>query len=97
MAKVNFNKVLKDCFGKDIVVNGEPQNLKEAVCIRLFSAGEGFSDEEKWNAYKVMNRIAASDGTVEIEDKESVLIKKICGRTLTAGSYGQLVDALTGE
>lgn len=97
MAKVNFNKVLKDCFGKDIEVNGEKQSLKEAVCIRLFSAGEGLTDEEKWNAYKLMNRIAASDGTIDIEDKESVLIKKICGHTLTAGSYGQLVDALTGE
>lgn len=97
MAKVNFNKTLRDCFGNEIESNGKKQSIKEVVCIRLFSASDGFTEEEKYNAYRLMNRIAASDGAVEIEDKDSVLIKKICEKSLTAGAWGQLVDILKGE
>lgn len=99
MVKVNFNTNLKDCFGKDIVSieTGEVQTIKDMVCVKLFSAGEGLTEEEKTKAYLLMLRIANSQEEIAIEDRESVLIKKICEKQLTVGAWGQLVSLLNGD
>ena len=97
--KVDFNKAIKDFKGKEVKnpETNEVQTLKDVVCIRLFSAGDNLSAEEKYEAYKLMVKISPSKSAVEIEDKDSVLIKKICEKSLTAGAYGQLVELLKGE
>lgn len=97
--KVNFNKSFKDY--REIVVEdpktGEVQSLKDIICARLFSAGENLSADEKYEAYKLMVRINPSKAAIEIEDKESILIKKVCEKSLTAGAYGQIVELLNGK
>lgn len=96
--RVNFNRPFKGYDGKDIEdENGGKQLIREAVCARLYTSSEGLSPDEKYEAYKLMARIASSDGEIDIEDRESLLIKKICESTLTAGGYGQIVELLNGR
>lgn len=92
--EVDFNKTFKNYKGEDATEKEQTITIKDAVCQRLYLSGEGITPDEKYEAYKLMLRIVPSDGAVEIKDKESVLIKKICDKTLTAGAYGQLVDLL---
>ena len=96
--KVDFNKAIKDYQGNDMKnpETKEAQSFKDVICARLFSAGD-LSAEEKYDAYKLMVRISPSKAAIEIEDKESVLIKKVCEKTLTAGAYGQVVELLKGK
>lgn len=97
--KVNFNVSFKDYQGEDVKDpnTGKVQYLKDLICAHLFSSGENLSAEEKYEAYKLMVRISPSLNAIEIEDKESVLIKKVCEKKLTAGAYGQVVELLKGE
>lgn len=98
MVKINFNVNLKDPFGKDVAnpKTGEVESFKEFLCTKLFNGGEGLTDDEKAKAFLIMMRIADSKEAVAIEDFESVLIKKICGRQMTVGTFGQLVNLLNG-
>lgn len=97
--KVNFNKTFKDYQGIEIEDpnTGKAQSLKDIICARLFSAGENISADEKYEAYKLMVRISPSRAAIEIEDKDSILIKKVCEKGLTAGAYGQIVELLNGK
>ena len=78
---------MKDEFGK-------VQIIKDIVCARLYSSGDEMNEDEKYESYKLMTRINAADGDMDISDKESVLIKKCCNKTLTAGAFGQIFDLL---
>ena len=78
---------MKDEFGK-------VQVIKDIVCARLYSSGDDLNEDEKYESYKLMTRINAADGDMDISDKESILIKKCCNRTLTAGAFGQIFDLL---
>lgn len=78
---------MKDEFGK-------VQVIKDIVCARLYSSGDEMNEDEKYESYKLMTRINAADGDMDISDKESVLIKKCCNKTLTAGAFGQIFDLL---
>lgn len=78
---------MKDEFGK-------VQVIKDVVCARLYSSGDEMNEDEKYESYKLMTRINAADGDMDISDKESVLIKKCCNKTLTAGAFGQIFDLL---
>lgn len=95
--KVDFNKSVTDFYGKPLIDNGSVKTIKEVVCSRLYLGGDGLSSDEKYQAYKTMTKIAAADGAVDIEDKESILIKKVCESSLTVGAYGQIVDLLNGN
>lgn len=97
--KVNFNVSFKDYQGKEVEnpKTGEIQSLKDLICAQLFSSGENLSAEEKYEAYKLMVRISPSNEAIEIEDKDSVLIKRVCEKALTVGAYGQVVELLKGE
>lgn len=96
--KVNFNTPLKTFRGEDMKdESGNTQNIKDLVCARLYASGEDMSQEEKFEAYKLMTRINAADNEVDICDKESVLIKKCCERSLTTGAFGQIYQLLNGE
>ena len=93
--KVNFNKPLKTFRGDDMKDEfGKVQVIKDLVCARLYSSGDEMNEDEKYESYKLMTRINAADGDMDISDKESVLIKKCCNKTLTAGAFGQIFDLL---
>lgn len=93
--KVNFNKPLKTFRGEDMKDElGKVQIIKDIVCARLYSSGDEMNEDEKYESYKLMTRINAADGDMDISDKESVLIKKCCNKTLTAGAFGQIFDLL---
>ena len=93
--KVNFNKPLKTFRGEDMKDEfGKVQVIKDIVCARLYSSGDEMNEDEKYESYKQMTRINAADGDMDISDKESILIKKCCNRTLTAGAFGQIFDLL---
>ena len=68
--------------------------IKDVVCSRLYSSGDDMNEDEKYELYKLMTRINAADGEIDISDKESILIKKCCNRTLTAGAFGQIFELL---
>lgn len=78
---------MKDEFGK-------VQVIKDIVCARLYSSGDEMNEDEKYESYKLMTRINAADGDMDISDKESLLIKKCCNKTLTAGAFGQIFELL---
>ena len=78
---------MKDEFGK-------VQIIKDIVCARLYSSGGEMNEDEKYESYKLMTRINAADGDMDISDKESLLIKKCCNKTLTAGAFGQIFELL---
>lgn len=93
--KVDFNKPLKDFRGEDMKDEfGEVQNIKDIVCARLYSSGKDMSIDDKFEAYKLMKRIEASNSDVDINDRESLLIKECCNNTLTAGAFGQIFELL---
>lgn len=93
--KVNFNKPLKTFKGEDMKDElGKVQIIKDIVCARLYSSGDDMNQDEKFEAYNLMTRINASEGEMDISDKESVLIKKCCDKTLTAGAFGQIFNIL---
>nr|DAL67126.1 MAG TPA: hypothetical protein [Bacteriophage sp.]DAL84139.1 MAG TPA: hypothetical protein [Caudoviricetes sp.] len=93
--KVNFNKPLKTFRGEDMKDEfGKVQVIKDIVCARLYSSGDEMNEDEKYESYKLMTRINAADGDMDISDKESLLIKKCCNKTLTAGAFGQIFELL---
>ena len=93
--KVNFNKPLKTVRGEDMKDEfGKVQIIKDIVCARLYSSGDDMNQDEKFEAYNLMTRINAAEGELDISDKESVLIKKCCDKTLTAGAFGQIFNIL---
>lgn len=95
--KVDFNVKAKDFQGNILKDNGNEIVMKDMVGKYLYSCGEGFSADEKYEAYKLMQKIMASDGIIELEDKDSILIKKACEKFLSAGGYGQIVELLKGK
>ena len=93
--KVNFNKPLKTFKGEDMKDEfGKVQIIKDIVCARLYSSGDEMNEDEKYESYKLMTRINAADGDMDISDKESLLIKECCNNTLTAGAFGQIFELL---
>lgn len=95
--KVNFKKALVDFKGQPIKdEKGNEQLASDVICSRLFGAGEGFTSDEKYEAFKLMQKISSNE-EVDIIDKESILIKKVCDKQLNAGAYGQIVELLNGN
>ena len=94
---VNFEIEEKDFQGNALKENGKGIIMKDLVCKYLYSCGDGFSADEKYEAYKLLQKINASKGTVDIEDKESLLIKRACEKFLSAGGYGQICELLNGK
>ena len=93
--KCNFNTILVDAKGNPVVQDGEPLTSKTIICPILFSAGEGYTQEEKYKAYRIMRKIEDTD-EVELTSEEVTLIKKIIAPQLSVGAYGQIVEILEG-
>lgn len=87
--KVNFNQSFKDYKGEET-----KQIIKETVCKCLYAAGEGFSADEKFKAYKLNLLIIPAAAEVEISTEDAALIKRICERSLSAGGYGQIAELI---
>lgn len=94
---VNFNNKILSFNGQPLKQNGTDMDFHTIVCQMLYTAGEKYTAEEKYRAYKIMQRIEADPEHVEINNEDAVLIKRIVGETLTAGAYGQLADLLDGK
>ena len=86
--KVDFNRQFTDFHGK--AMEGEANNIREAVCASLFSYnGKG---DEKYKAYKLMRKIADGGGVADITAEEATLVKNACAERYNAGAYGQIVE-----
>lgn len=94
---VNFNTKIKSYNGQPLKQNGAEVDFRTIVCQMLYTAGEKYNAEEKYKAYKIMQRIESNPEHVEVGSDDAVLIKRIVGDTLTAGAYGQLADILDGK
>ncbi len=93
--KVNFNVNLVDFFGRELQSpTGEKLSLKEELLKILFSFGSNgaFSNEEKYEAYKIGRKISA--GKQDFTAEELAFIKTNAGKGMTAGAYGQLCDVI---
>lgn len=87
--------------------NGQPLTRKEGdkdvhvmihdiVSQALFdiSTGVSLTPDEKYQAFRVSQKICSKPESVELEAKDIVLIKKIIAPSFSAGVYGQIVDLL---
>lgn len=78
--------------------NGEEIQMQDEVCLHLFNAnqlkGVPLSDEQKYRAYSLCMRISENPESVEMTTEDGTLIKGICYEKMSAGAYGQVVDAI---
>jgi hypothetical protein len=92
--KLNFNKRFLDAKG-----NETQEVISEVLQQILYSAGANekiaLNPDEKYSAYKLMQRLAP-DSEVELTIEEASFLKKLAGAVLMAGAYGQIHDLLEG-
>lgn len=97
--KVNFNRPIVGFDRKPLQKkSGEEIRMDEEVCLHLYNAntmkGVPLSDEQKYKAYSLCMRISDNPSSIEITTEEGTLIKGICHEKMSAGAYGQVVDAI---
>ena len=61
------------------------------------STSAGLSPSEKYQAFKISQRIVANPEAVDLESADVVLIRKVIAPSFSAGVYGQIVDLLEGK
>lgn len=98
LMKVNFDKNVKTYKGDDMIdsATNAPLSMRDYVCGCLFLCPETFSADDKYAAWKILNKVKRG-GETDISSEEASLIKKICAPRSTGGIYGQLVDAIEGK
>ena len=94
--KVNLNQALLSVEGKPMVQNGKEVVVAGLVRQMLYATGEGYTNEEKLNAFDIMCRIGQNSSEVELSSNDIVLIKRIIGSAMVAGAYGQVTKILEG-
>jgi len=98
--KVNFNKSFKDYKGEEIVKDGKKQMINDLLAQCLFT-GEGIErtgnaekdNKNKFDAYKLCQRLITVQGAIEISSEEAVIIKQVAAN-LNAGGYAQIVELI---
>ena len=105
--KVNFEVAVKDFQGqpvKETIKNEKDGTVEEKILLMedligkyLYACGDGWSADKKYEAYKLLRKINAAKGGIEIIDKESLLIKEACEKFLSSGAYGQVCELLNGK
>lgn len=50
--------------------------------------------EQKYEAYRLCQRITATPEKVELTAEDAAFLKRVCGEQLSAGAYGQVCDIL---
>lgn len=58
------------------------------------STSAGLSPDEKYQAFKISQRVAADPEHVKLESPDIVLIRKVIAPVFSAGVYGQIIDLL---
>lgn len=84
--KVNFNRKFKDFDGSE----KEGETIAMTVAKSLFYYGNTDDMDTKFRAYLLSQKVAHATGDVEITVEEAAFIKEVCGKSLTAGGYGQV-------
>ncbi len=90
----NGEELTENVNGKKVTV------LMSTVVARAMfevSTSAGLTPEEKYQAFKISQRIAAKPDSVELESADIVLIRKVITPSFSAGVYGQIVDLLEGK
>lgn len=86
--KVNFNKRFRDYNGVEI--KGETIGMTVAKSLFNHGGAEAVDADTKFRAYLLSQKIAQAMGDVDITVEDAALIKEVCGKSLTAGGYGQV-------
>jgi hypothetical protein len=91
--KVNFNRKFKNFKGQE---TGELiyDKIAEALFLGGANAELPISNENKYKAYKLSQKLIAGKGEVEITSEEATLIKEITANYLVAGAYGQIEEII---
>nr|DAJ04724.1 MAG TPA: hypothetical protein [Caudoviricetes sp.] len=90
--KVNLNKQFKDFKGEEL--KGESIAYSVAEALFFYGKDKPVSNDDKFKAYCISQKIIKSNGDIEITAEEACLIKEVCGEALTAGGYGQVYDII---
>lgn len=91
----NLDQKFKGFNGEDL----EKDPIKLFIAKALFSGqGVGNSEDEKFNAYKLCNRLMNENtDSIELDKDERKLILSAACATLSPGAYGQVRELLTKE
>lgn len=96
--KVNLRKEIVGADGTPMTVKDKKQYISDHVCQILWQMeeveGAAATAEQKYRAYKLMQRIAANPDEVEMESEDVTLVKNVAVKCFRAGVYGQIVDAI---
>jgi hypothetical protein len=93
--KVDFNRKFKDYKG-----NETAGIIADELAKSLFSVGmkeNSFTNDEKYNAYLLCNKINQNSGIIEITIEEAALIKKVSAESFIAGGYGQVCELIENK
>lgn len=83
--------------------NGKEVTKEIMICDQIGQAlwecsqSTGLSPQEKYQAFKIAQRIARNPEKVELSTEDIALIKRIIGGFYSPGFYGQMVELLEGE
>lgn len=96
--KINLRKEIVGADGTPMTVKDKKQYICDHVCQILWQMeeveGNAATAEQKYRAYKLMQRIAANPDEVEMESEDVTLVKNLTLKCFRAGVYGQIVDAI---
>lgn len=99
--EVNLNKPFLDYLGNPVQVKEKNVMIFREVSITLFNlstiGGAPVSQEQKYLAYLLCNRISQAPDCVEMSTEDAAFLKQVCGEKLSAGAYGQIVDLIEGK
>lgn len=104
--KVNFERPIINALGEaGIDKLGAPQYISTLLLPIIYSYGghvingeqRSINPEKKLRAYSVLVKIQKDAKNVDLTLEEASLVKEIAAESLTAGTYGQVVDILEGN
>ena len=100
--EVNLKRPFVDNYGdavcelrKGIPEQTETGRQVSKILFNLSSLGGVPLDaDQKYEAYRLCQRITATPEKVELTAEDVVFLKRVCGEQLSAGAYGQVYDIL---
>ena len=91
--KVNLDQQFKTMDGKEMP--SSTPNMRMSIAQNLFNGhGVGNTQDEKFAAYKLCNRLMNEPGELELDKDERKLILASSCANLTPGAFGQIMDLL---
>ncbi len=100
--EVNLKRPFVDNYGEAVceLRKGVPEitEIGRQVSKLLFNlstlGGVPLDADQKYEAYRLCQRITAAPEKVELTAEDVVFLKRVCGEQLSAGAYGQVCDIL---